>query len=365
MDFITDLPPSARRGLVFDSILVAVDRYTKYTRYIPSRKDWDAVELADSLVDDVFTKFGIPDSIVTDRGSLFTSHYWSTFCYHLAADLHYSTAFHPQTDGQTERQNQTLEQYLRSYVNYQQDDWTQWLSVAEYAYNNSVHSATGAAPFWLMFSENPKWKDTIEDGLESEVPASKQRADGVLKMKKLLEETWKKTCLSQRKSYNAKHTPKSYCVGDMVYLNAKNIKSTRPSKKLDYKYYGPYEVEKPIGKQAYRLRLPDTMAIHNVFHVSLLEPAKGRLGDDLQPPPINVDGEDQWEIDAILDSRIHYRKLQYKVRWLGFNDTEDRWLDASDLDNAKELVAEFHAKYPDLPKESGPARKRRRKASMK
>ena len=118
MDFITDLSPSLRRTVAYDAILVMVDRYTKYSPYIPARKVWNAEIMADVLVEEIFTKFGMPVSIVSDRGSLFTSKYWSHFCYHLRNRLSYSTAFHPQTDGQTERQNQTLEHYLRCYVNY-------------------------------------------------------------------------------------------------------------------------------------------------------------------------------------------------------------------------------------------------------
>ena len=99
-DFITDLPPSLRRTVAYDALLVMVDRYTKYSRFIPARKDWNAEIMADVLVEEIFTKFGMPVSIVSDRGSLFTSKYWSHFCYHLRIRLSYSTAFHPQTDGQ-------------------------------------------------------------------------------------------------------------------------------------------------------------------------------------------------------------------------------------------------------------------------
>lgn len=123
------------------SILVVIDRYTKLAKYIPAKKTWTAEDLADAMVDVVFTQFGRPKSIVSDRGSLFTSNFWSAFCYHLWVRLGYSTAYHPQTDGQTERQNQTLETYLRSYVNYEQNDWAKWLSIAEFAYNNSAQGA--------------------------------------------------------------------------------------------------------------------------------------------------------------------------------------------------------------------------------
>ena len=175
LDFITDLPPSIRRTLIFDAILVIVDRYTKYARYIAARKDWTAENLADALVEEVFTRFGMPVSLVTNRGSLFTSNFWSNFCYHLRVRLNYSTAFHPQTDGQTERQNQTLEQYLRCYVNYQQDDWVYWLPMAEYAYNNSRHSVLKMSPFEALFGEAPRWEEEITE-TEKETPAAKDRA---------------------------------------------------------------------------------------------------------------------------------------------------------------------------------------------
>ena len=122
MDFITDLPPSRRGNNAFDAILVVIDRFTKYARYVPYRKTMNAKQLATVLVDNIFMDFGLPDGIVSDRGSVFTSAYWSSVCFVLKIKRKLSTAFHPQTDGQTERQNQTLEHYLRVYSAYQQDD---------------------------------------------------------------------------------------------------------------------------------------------------------------------------------------------------------------------------------------------------
>ena len=154
----------------------------------------------------------------------------------------------------------------------------------------------------------------------------------------------------------------SFNAGDKVYLNAKNIKSMRPSKKLDYKYYGPYVIEKPVGKQAYKLKLPANMGkIHNVFHVSLLEPFKGGDRGDDEPPPIELDGEDQWEIQEILDSKIYYDKLQYYVTWLGYPSTDDQWLSEHELQNARELIEQFHQRYPGKPGPGDVQRKKRRR----
>ena len=186
MDFITDLPPSMRRGLVSDSILVAVDRYTKFAIYIPSRMDWSAEIMADAVFDLVYGQHGMPENWVTDRGSLFTSHFWETFCAHLSILCRYSSAFHPQTDGQTERQNQTLEQYLRTFVNYQQDDWAQWLIVAAFAYNNSVHTTTGVSPFFAAYGRHPRWEEEIKD-VNTDIPAARVRAEGLTEMRRMLE----------------------------------------------------------------------------------------------------------------------------------------------------------------------------------
>lgn len=172
---------------------------------------------------------------------------------------------------------------------------------------------------------------------------------------------WKHTSASQAKYYNSKHVEKYYNAGDKIYLNARNIRTRRPSKKLDYKYYDPYTIDKSVGKNAYRLLLSANMnSIHDVFHVSLLEPFReGR--EAAEPPPIELDGEDQWEIEEVLNSRIHHRKLQYYVRWLGYPDTDNQWLPESEIGNAREVVEAFHEKYPSKPQKGERSVKRRRR----
>ena len=123
IDFITELPPSLQRGSKFDVILIVVDRFTKYSIYLLTQEDWNANTLVDVFVKAVFTKYDIRVSFTSNRESHFILHFWSHFYYYLKICLDYSTAFHPQMDGQTEHQNQTFEQYLQSYVNYQQDNW--------------------------------------------------------------------------------------------------------------------------------------------------------------------------------------------------------------------------------------------------
>jgi len=145
MDFVTDLPESTASG--YTGILVIVDRLTKMAIYLPCRKDIDSPELARLFFEHVICKRGVPDNIVTDRGTQFTCRFWTRVCSHLSTDHRLSTAFHPQTDGQTERQNQTMEQYLRAFCNYEQDNWVELMPLAEFAYNNAIHASTRMTPF--------------------------------------------------------------------------------------------------------------------------------------------------------------------------------------------------------------------------
>lgn len=151
MDFIEDLPTSEGHN----SILVVVDRFTKMAHFIPTTTTLDSLGLARLLFDHMFSKHGLPEDIVSDRGSKFTSTFWRALMQLIGVDQRLSTTFHPQTDGRTERVNQWLEQYLRMFSNYQQDDWTSLLAMAEFAYNNSEHSATSVSPFQANYGRHP------------------------------------------------------------------------------------------------------------------------------------------------------------------------------------------------------------------
>ncbi|MBW0572041.1 hypothetical protein O181_111756 [Austropuccinia psidii MF-1] len=136
MDFIIQLPLSNS----FDSILVIVDRFSKIAVLIPTISSITSWDLSHLFIKNIFSKHGLPSSIVSDRGSLFVSSFWTNLCQKLKISRDLSTAYHPETDGQPERVNQILEQYLWMYVSYHQDDWNTWLPLAKFAYNNSDNS---------------------------------------------------------------------------------------------------------------------------------------------------------------------------------------------------------------------------------
>ncbi len=157
IDFVTGLPVSTNwKGEIYDLILVIVDRLTKMVHYKPVKVTIDTPALAKVIIEAVVRHHGLPDLIVSDRGSVFTSKFWSSLCYFLGIKQKLSTAFHPQTDGQTERQNSTIEAYLRAFVNFEQDDWARLLPMAKFAYNNTKNTSTSHTPFELNCGYHPR-----------------------------------------------------------------------------------------------------------------------------------------------------------------------------------------------------------------
>ncbi|MBW0575370.1 hypothetical protein O181_115085, partial [Austropuccinia psidii MF-1] len=138
--------------------------------FIPTYGTITALDLAQIFISHVFSKHGLPVSIVSDRGSLFVSLFWTQLCHQLRISRDLSTAFHPETDGQTERVNQILGQYLWMYVSYHHDDWHTWLPLAEFAYNNAEHSSTKQSPFFTIYGINPRF-DSIH--ISQDTPAGK------------------------------------------------------------------------------------------------------------------------------------------------------------------------------------------------
>jgi transposase InsO family protein len=360
LDFITGLPPSKHLNKVYDSILVVVDRYTKMARYIPCTKDIDTPEMAELFVQRIVKDFGVPKGLTSDRGPQFTSSFWSTLCFMLKIRRRLSTAFHPQTDGQTENLNQTLEQYLRSYCCYQQDDWAPKLALAEFTYNNSFHTTINTSPFFATYGFHPTVELNVEDNVpEREAPIAIERAKLISADRIQLEKRWQHAVEQQKKHYDHKHIPKSFKIGDQVMLQAKNIRQLRPSKKLADRYLGPFEIMEVVGshRQAYKLKLPPAYRIHNVFHISLLEPWHSREGAVEPPPSIEIDGDLEYEVESIQAHRNSQKGREYLVRWKGYTPAEDTWEVARNLKNAQEKVRMYLQRQPG----ETSAHKRRRK----
>ncbi|KAJ1580238.1 hypothetical protein NDA11_001923 [Ustilago hordei] len=252
LDFIEGLPTSKKYdSKTYDSILVIVDRLTKFAILAPTHKTVTAKQTAVLLYGHMVRLFGYPDHMVSDRGRQFISGAWKAFAEQMGVKHSLSTAYHPQTDGQTERVNQVIEQYLRMYCNYEQNDWANLLDTAAFVYNNTVHNSIGVSPFFACYGWNPKAHPDIPQRLGVNDPGRfEYLMDGKERCKYLQEQIRE----AQRRSvdqYNRKHKDIEFKVGDMVYINRRNWKTRRPTPKLDTRFAGPYPVQERVGRRAY------------------------------------------------------------------------------------------------------------------
>lgn len=333
MDYITGLPCTVRGH---DAVLVFCDRLTKMVKFIACTKTDDAAEAARLFRDNVFAVHGMPDELYSDRDTRFTSKFWQELLKGLHVKQKLSSAFHPETDGQTERVNRVLEEYLRHYVNPHQDDWDEWLSLAEFAYNNSVHVATGHTPFFMCYGRHPKLPGAVK-APDSRFPAVEEYVKNVAQVVKQAKDKLETMRHKAKQFTDGKRRDVLYTVGDLVLLSTKNIQLKTPGvNKLLPKYLGPFPVSEVINPVAYRLELPACMKCHNVFHSSLL--LKYRSNGTIQPPPLPLEFDDgeggEWfAIDTILDMRTVGRGrgravTQYLVKWKGYGDEHNMWCDA-------------------------------------
>jgi len=350
MDFIEKLPSSSG----FDTILVIVDRLLKQAIFIPTHDTITSVELAHLFVTHVFSKHGVPSHVTSNHSSEFVSHFFRSLGTALDMRLHFTSGYHPEANSQVEWTNQTLEQYLGVYCNYQQDNWLELLPLAEFAYNNVLSATTGVSPFFANKGYHPNLIVYPEQDI-----ASFCACDFIVDLDEpqstLKEEIAKAQRQYQPSADSCQQQPLDFLVGESVFIRSQYFQTTRPSKKLSEKYLGPYKIIAQPSLQLFTLHLLDTMrAIHPVFHISMLKPATPNTfqqHSEPLPAPVIIDREPEYKISKIVDSKIdHWRayKLLYKVIWLGYKDTDNdsKWLPATELEHAKELVNNFYLKYP-------------------
>uniref|UniRef100_A0A8C5MDR7 Gypsy retrotransposon integrase-like protein 1 n=1 Tax=Leptobrachium leishanense TaxID=445787 RepID=A0A8C5MDR7_9ANUR len=352
MDFIVDLPPS--KG--FNTIMVVVDRLTKMAHFIPNKKLPTARETASLFFTHIFRLHGIPDTMTTDRGTQFTSKFWKAFCSLLHIQRNLSSSFHPQTNGQTERVNQILEQHLRCYTSFLQDDWLDLLPSAEFSYNSRKHSSIHSSPFYVNYGFHPTAIPNIP--VTTTVPEATNRLLVLKKGFLLAAITLQAAQEAYKRAADKRRRPApDFQIGDMVLLSTKNLQLPCPSKKLGPKFVGPFRIIKKINSVAFRLQLPDSYKIHPVFHVSLFKsyhPDPFIDRSPAPPPPSVVSDSLEYEIVRILDSRLHRGGLQYYVHWKGYGPEERSWEPVQDV-HAPALLRAFHRLHLRRP---GPDRSR-------
>jgi hypothetical protein len=347
IDLIGPLPVS--RGK--DAILNIVDHYTKQIHLFPVTTQLTADGVASIYFEQVFPLHGIPKKIISDRGPQFAARSMRALYKRLGIDAGLTTAYHPQANGQVERKNQEVEIYLKLFTGKRQDDWADLLPTVEFVINSRLNSATGHTPFELLYGYTPDF--TIPVGRPSGIPVLDKRLQNLTVVRKDAEAALRLSKKRMQTDVEQRMKPYKFNVGDKVWLQAKQIKVHQQSAKLGPKQLGPFEVTEVRSDVDYKLALPPALRIHDVFHVDRLSPYKGNEVNGQVPPPpepVTVEGEEEYEVDHIRDSKLFGRTLKYLVRWTGYGEGEDTWEPAKNLEHAQDKVLEFYSKNPGAPR---------------
>jgi hypothetical protein len=351
MDLITQLPKTPRG---FDAIVTFTDRLSKMVHFALATTTVDAPELAQIFFDTVFRHHGLPNKIVSDRDPRFASSFWQSLFGLTGTKLGMSTAFHPETDGQSERTNRTLEDMLRAFTNDRHTDWDRHITSAEFAYNNATQASTQHSPFYLNYGQHPNTpanllrrvdtspNQSTEDFLENIRTALAQAAEALRRAQQ-----------RQATVANRHRRDLHLAVGQPVLLSTANLtlRGAGPARKLQPKFIGPFPVTQMISPVAYKLDLPTSMKIHPVFHVSRLKPfltsAEFPNRDTTsRPPPVLELSDQHYVVESLLDMKTtgrgaHQRRL-YLVKWKGYPLYESTWEPESSLTRLA-AYRDFHA----------------------
>jgi hypothetical protein len=371
MDLITQLPRS-RSGR--DAIVVFVCKLTKMVHYAATTTTVTAPDLADIFMREVVRLHGVPESILSDRDPRFMAKFWQAFWAQLGTTLTMSTSYHPQTDGQTERANRTLEEMLRAFVNFRQSDWDQHLAVAEMATNNAQQTSTGFSPFYLNYGHEVSLP--LDRSIAGLCPTNNpEAADRIRQLKADLEKA--RSAIEKAQKRQSKYADQHrrdvrLKVGDQVLLSTKHLRLVGADKrtpKFACQFLGPFKVTRVVNTNAYELDLPASMRIHPVLNVSRLKIYRdgatafpSRPMPNPRPPPEIKDGEEQFEVESILAKRGTGARAQYLVKWAGYDHYESTWEKLSNLAGAREAIRDFESAMSDTEESSAPIQRRRARA---
>jgi hypothetical protein len=337
MDFITGLPNVDG----YDTILTVVCTLSKMAHFIPCNSTIYSRQLVKLFLDNVYRLHGLPRFLIGDRDTRYTSHFFKNLMSELKTTLCLSTAYHPQSDGNTERCHRTIEQILRAFVHTDHFNWLSSLSLAEFAYNNNVHSSIGHSPFVANCGFDPRTPINLIDPPIDLIPQQDNEStlQRLFTVHNLIVDQLKIAKAKQKHYADQNSTPKQFNVGDRVMLSTQNLKLlNQPSKRFRARYISPYNIIEKISSQAYKLDLPSSMKVHPVFHIGLLKDyissfPESEVSDNIPSTNDLIYGDDTFFVHSIIDHKIAPHPLTYakgpallfKVKWEGYDSSEDSW----------------------------------------
>lgn len=309
IDFVGPLPESRNRDSSFDSVTVIIDHLTCMVHLVPSRINYTAKQVAELVFTEVYKHHGLPARIVSDRDVIFTSLFWSHLHKLMGTELRLSSAYHPESDGATERANRTVTQMLRQCIGTTQKDWVSKLPAIEFAINSARSDSTGYAPFFLNTGRMPRvmiWNNPSKE----EYPAVRAYAQKIKYAIMAAHDSLIAARVKQTRDANRHRRPAPFTKGDLVYISTKNMSLPKGlARKLIPKFIGPYKILKDFKNNSYQLELSPPMkrrGIHDVFHSSLLrihEPNDDRLFPGRLDSQVaefeQQEIQEEWAIDRI------------------------------------------------------------------
>jgi hypothetical protein len=337
MDFVEGFPKVGGKSV----ILTVVDRFSKFAHFIPLGHPYTAASVAKAFFEEIVRLHGIPCSIVSDRDMVFTSLFWTELFRLAGVKLLLSSAFHPQTDGQSEVVNKVIVMYLRCLAGDRPKTWLQWLPWAEFCYNSSYQTAAKCTPFRIVYGRDPPTLLSYQPGTACVAAVDHQ----LLARDEFLKEIKNRLLQAQvtmMHAHDKNRRAVQYAVGDWVWLrlqqrSAVGVMSAAHSK-LGPKFYGPYQIQQCIGEVSYRLKLPAKARNHDVFHVALLKKFEGTPPAEVVPLPDILHGKVLPTPAKVVKSRLNRGVWELLVQWVGQAASDASW----------EQLDEFKRRYLDI-----------------
>ena len=347
-DAVTGLPKTKRGN---DAIQVYVERLCKLKHFVAGHKSDGAKEMAAGFVHTVVRAHGVPLAVVSDRDPRFTASFYAEVMKLMGADLRMSTARHPQSDGQSEREIRTLVTALRAFCNSHQNDWDDYLDMLELGFNSSEQASTKRSPFELMFGSKPRLP--IDIALAAVAPHNPAAADRATRMQEALQFARSNLERAQERQVNnaSRRAVAPLAVGDLVMLSTEGLTLRNFTNKLCSRYMGPFPVTAVVNANAYTLALPPQLqALHPTFNIDKLKPYLStdafpfRPQPYSRPPPVapaDSNGDQEFEVERIIAQRHEGNRVQYLVAWKGYPAEENSWEPKENITNSPKILEQW------------------------